>query len=362
MIVPVNDDLLWVGSIGGMEQALVARAGIPFRGIETGQLMGINPLTALANLGKMLAGVRQSRAILRDFRPDVCMVTGGYVCAPMVMACRQHDVPVLIYLPDMIPGWAIRTLSYLAQRVAVSFPDAARYFGGLAPKGKAVVTGYPVRQELVEAARDRAAARRQLAQVIDRPPANGDDGLPLVLIWGGSLGARSINGATWAALADLLPHAHVLHVVGVRDWPLAKEQMQTLRAAGVLTGGSARRYHPVDYLHEAMSLALAAADLTVARAGASTLGEFPVAGLPSVLVPLAGVNQMPNAQQLAGRGAAVIVEDDQLGQDLARTVVELLTQPERRAAMSQAATALAKPHAAQQIAAELKLLADAWQS
>jgi UDP-N-acetylglucosamine--N-acetylmuramyl-(pentapeptide) pyrophosphoryl-undecaprenol N-acetylglucosamine transferase len=131
--------------------------------------------------------------------------------------------------------------------------------------------------------------------------------------------------------------------------------MQTLRTAGILSGGAARRYHPVDYLHEAMSLALAAADLTVARAGASTLGEFPVAGLPSVLVPLVlpGVNQERNAQQLAQHGAAVIVADSALADDLARTVVELLNQRERRAAMSQAASALATPDAAKNIAGAL---------
>jgi UDP-N-acetylglucosamine--N-acetylmuramyl-(pentapeptide) pyrophosphoryl-undecaprenol N-acetylglucosamine transferase len=234
----------------------------------------------------------------------------------------------------------------------VSFPEAAHYFGGLAPQGKAVVTGYPVRRELVEAARSRVTARQQLAQIIDRPAMDGSDQLPLVLIWGGSLGARSINLATWAALADLLPHAHVLHVVGQRDWGLAKEYMQTLRATGVLDGGAVRRYHPVDYLHETMSLALAAADLTVARAGASTLGEFPVAGLPSILVPLVltGVNQQRNAEQLAQHGAAVIIADNKLADDLARTVVELLHQDERRAAMAQAATALAQPNAAQNIA------------
>jgi UDP-N-acetylglucosamine--N-acetylmuramyl-(pentapeptide) pyrophosphoryl-undecaprenol N-acetylglucosamine transferase len=204
----------------------------------------------------------------------------------------------------------------------------------------------------VEAARDRATARQQLARVIDRPAMDGSDGLPLLLVWGGSLGSRSINTATWTALADLLPHAHVLHVVGQRDWGMAKEQIQILRATGVLSGGTARRYHPVDYLHEAMSLALASADLTVARAGASVLGEFPIAELPSILIPLviSGVNQQRNAEQLASHGAAVIITDEKLTDDFARTVVELLNQSERRAEMAKAARALAKPNAAQAIA------------
>jgi UDP-N-acetylglucosamine--N-acetylmuramyl-(pentapeptide) pyrophosphoryl-undecaprenol N-acetylglucosamine transferase len=287
------------------------------------------------------------------------LVTGGYVCVPVVTACRLRRVPVMIYLPDMTPGWAIRLLSLLAQRVAVSFPDAAAYFGGQPPQGKAVVTGYPVRESLIEAARDRAAARHELARIIDRPTLNGGDQTPLLLVWGGSQGARSINQATWHSLADLLPHTHVLHVVGTRDWALAKQQMQALRHSGVLTGGSARRYHPVDYLHEAMPLALAAADLTVARAGASILGEFPVAGLPAVLAPLpfAGVNQQRNAEQLVQGGAAITLDDGQLDQDLARTVIELLTQRDRLASMAQAAKQLARPAAAQAIAAELARLA-----
>lgn len=343
-----------------MEEALVERAGIPFRGIDTGQLHGINPVAAVRNLGKMLRGLRQSQAIVREFKPDVCLVTGGYVCAPVVAACRMRRVPVMIYLPDMTPGWAIRALSRLAQRVAVTFEDVASYFGGIYPQGKAIVTGYPVRPELVEAAKDRAASRQKLATLIDRPPLNGEDELPLLLVFGGSQGARSINQAIWAALPDLLPHAHVLHVVGMRDWPLAKEHMQTLRSTGVLTGGTARRYHPVDYLHDGMPLALAAADLVVSRAGASTLGEFPVAGLPAILVPYpykGVIAQDRNAEQLRKHEAAVVLEDAALVEDLARVILELLAQTERRAQMAEHAAALAQPQAAKRIAAELRALA-----
>lgn len=354
-------ELLWVGANEGMEQALVERAGIPYRGIDTGQLRGINPMAALRNVGKMLRGLRQSLAIVGEFKPDVCFVTGGYVCAPVVVACRLRRVPVMIYLPDMTPGWAIRTLSRLAQRVAVTFDDAARYFGGIYPQGKAVVTGYPVRPELIEAAQDRAATRQKLATLIDRPPLNGEDELPLLLVFGGSQGARSINQAIWAALPDLLPHAHVLHVVGTRDWPLAKEAMQNLRSTGVLTGGTARRYHPVDYLHDGMPLALAAADLVVSRAGASVLGEFPVAGLPAILVPypFKGVNaQDRNAEQLRKHDAAVVIDDAALSEDLERVILELLAQTERRGQMAQHAAALARPDAAARIAAQLRMMAD----
>ncbi len=340
---------LWVGSKGGMEQALVQRAGLDYAGISTGQLRVKNPVKVFASVGKMSKGVRESQAIIDRFRPDVCFVTGGYVCGPVVVACALRKVPVLIYLPDMTPGYAIRWLSKLAQRVAVSFPEVARFFGA-----KAVVTGYPVRQELVDAAQDRRGSRRKLAQALgvsfDEP-----DGaqLPLLLVWGGSSGSRAINQATWSALEQILPYGQVLHVVGTRDWPLfeAWQQEQTLSTK------LAQRYHPVAYLHDAMPLALAGADLTVARAGASTLGEFPVARLPSILAPLHSVNQLDNAQVLANRGAAVIVEGVDLPQQLGPTVAALLQDAGRRSQMEAALATVAVPDAAARIAAELVKLA-----
>jgi UDP-N-acetylglucosamine--N-acetylmuramyl-(pentapeptide) pyrophosphoryl-undecaprenol N-acetylglucosamine transferase len=349
-----------------MEQRLVERAGIAFRGIHTGQLRGINPLAALANIARMVQGVRQSDHILDEFRPDVCFVTGGYVCAPVVVACRRRQIPVLIYLPDIAPGWAIRILSKLAQRVAVTMPAAAPYFGGEAPQGKAVVTGYPLREELLTATgcgrlaatdhlRNRAHVRKKLAMELARPLAavepNGQT-MPLVLVWGGSQGSRAINRAIWAALGEVSPYAHILHVVGERDWPLYQREAPEKN----LTPELRLRYHPVAYLHDTMALALAAADLSVARAGASSLGEFPIARLPSILAPLLGVNQQQNAAQLVRRGAAVVVDDDKLAIQLAPSLLELIRDEPRRRRMEDALADLAQPEAALNIARELARL------
>ncbi len=346
---------LWVGSRGGMEKELVERAGIPYGRSDTGQLRVANPVKVVRNLGRMTAGVQQSLAIVDDFRPDVCFVTGGYVCGPVVTACALRKLPVLIYLPDMSPGYAIRLLSKLATRVAVSFPEVAHWFGGEAPAGKAVVTGYPVRAEVVTAAQDRRLARRQLAPQRWRPPSTKrmEQAMPLLLVWGGSSGARAINQATWGALPALLPLAQIVHVVGVRDWPL----YEAWAAAHPLPDALHHRYHAAAYLHEAMPLALAAADLTVARAGASTLGEFPVCRLPSVLAPLHSVNQADNAQALAERGGAVVVEDSDLPTHLAPTVASLLANPAQRQAMEAALAQMAQPDAARRIAAEIVQLA-----
>lgn len=341
--------MLWVGSKGGMEQGLVERAGLAYAGISTGQLRVKNPVKVMASVAKMMKGVQESQTIIGRFQPDVCFVTGGYVCGPVALACALRKVPIMIYLPDMTPGYAILWLSKLAQRVAVSFPEVVRFFGA-----KAVVTGYPVRQELVAAAQDRAGARQNLAASLGTSFAEPDGAqLPLLLIWGGSSGSRAINQATWGALEQMLAHGQVLHVVGTRDWPLftAWQEEHPLPAA------LAHRYHPVAYLHDTMPLALAGADLTVARAGASTLGEFPVARLPSILAPLHSVNQLDNARVLADRGAAVIVEDADLPQQLGTTAAGLLQDAGRRTQMEAALAAIATPDAAARIAAELVRLA-----
>jgi UDP-N-acetylglucosamine--N-acetylmuramyl-(pentapeptide) pyrophosphoryl-undecaprenol N-acetylglucosamine transferase len=330
-----------------MERALVERAGIAFRAVHTGKMRGANPIRLAKSTLNMMRGVQESRVILANVRPDVCFVTGGYVCAPMVLACGMRGVPVLIYLPDMAPGLMIRWMSKIARRVAVSFPEVAPSFGGVAPQGKAVVTGYPVRQELVDCARDRSAARAALAQQLQRPLF---DDFPLVLVWGGSQGSRSINQATWSALVQVLPHGHVLHVVGERDWPLYEQQ-------GVhMSEEMMRRYHPVAYLHNEMTLALAAADVSVARAGASTLGEFPIARLPSILVPLLSVNQNANAELLVKHGGALTVADEHLKEKLAPTLVSLLNDRPRRRAMETALQQLAQPDAALRIAQEIVAL------
>jgi UDP-N-acetylglucosamine--N-acetylmuramyl-(pentapeptide) pyrophosphoryl-undecaprenol N-acetylglucosamine transferase len=334
--------LYYFGEAGGIEEELARTAGIPFQAVATGQIRGRSPVQRVRSLARMIQGVRQCGDLMRRQRPDAVFITGGYVTVPLAWAAWRAHVPVLIYLPDLEPGLAIRWMSRLATRVAVSFPEVAHFFGS-----KAVVTGYPVRAELVS--RERNAARQALGL------QSGPHDPPVLLVFGGSRGARSINQALVAALPQLLEHAQVVHVSGQLDWPWVAE------AAGKLPAEVRGRYHAYPYLHGEMLDALAAADLAVARAGASTLGEFPVVGLPSVLVPYpyAGQHQHINADYLASRGAAVIVEDQDLGARLAPAVSGLLQAPERREQMARAARALARPDAAANIARLLYQMAGA---
>ena len=292
------------------------------------------------NLGRMRHGAEECAALIRAWRPDVVFMTGGYVAAPVAWAAARARprVPLLIYLPDLTPGQAIRVTSRAADRVAVSFPEVTRYFGA-----KAVVTGYPVRADLFTTEKHVAWAALGLSAE-----------LPVLLVFGGSRGARSINRSLIAALPELLPRCQVVHATGAVDW----DDSQAALAALELPAELAARYHARPYIDN-MTQALVAADLAVARAGAATLGEFPAARLPAILspYPYAGQHQEANAAYLADRGAALVIPDAELPAKLKTAALGLLDRPERLQAMSDAAAALARRDAADNIADELIRLA-----
>jgi UDP-N-acetylglucosamine--N-acetylmuramyl-(pentapeptide) pyrophosphoryl-undecaprenol N-acetylglucosamine transferase len=330
-------DILYVGSRGGIEEELVSREGIPFAAIPAAGLRGKSAGQTVRNLWAMGGGLAASWRLVGRFRPGALFATGGYVSAPVALAARGRGVPILIYLPDVEPGLTIRLLGRLARRIAVTAPDSCAYF----PPGKAFVSGYPVRQRLFTA--DRAASRRALGLSQE---------LPVLLAFGGSQGARSINRALATALPALLEKCQVLHISGRRDLAEARAQSQALPAH------LRQRYHLYEYLHEEMVDALAAADLAVCRAGASVMGELPAAGLPGLLVPYlyAGGHQALNAAYLADQGAAVALQEAGLAEKLLPAALELLNDRERLERMSAAARSLARPQAARHIAYELSII------
>ncbi len=338
---------MMVGEAGGIEQVLAEREGLPFTPVTTGQIRGRAVWTAARNLGRMARGARETAALIAEWQPDVVFMTGGYVAAPVAWAAyrARPRVPLMIYLPDLTPGRAIQVTSYLASKVAVSFPEAARSFGK-----KAVVTGYPVRADLFTTEKHEAWATLGLKA-----------DLPVLLVFGGSRGARSINRALVGALPDLLRVCQVVHVTGQTDWEEARTAaattLQQAVQSGQLDSDAVVRYHPHAYMHDMVD-ALVAADLVVARAGAATLGEFPAAKLPGVLAPYpyAGQHQDANARYLADRGAALVIPDHELAARLKPTLLDLLAHPERLQTMSTAAAALARPDAAANIAGELLAL------
>jgi UDP-N-acetylglucosamine--N-acetylmuramyl-(pentapeptide) pyrophosphoryl-undecaprenol N-acetylglucosamine transferase len=283
----------------------------------------------LRNGAHILGSTGKARRIVRQFRPDVALVTGGYASVPVTLAARAMHVPVLIYLPDIVPGHAVRLLSYLSGLVAVTSEDSRHYL----KRRKVVVTGYPVRSDVFTMSRSQARQRLAL-----------NASLPTLLVFGGSRGARSINQALVAGLRELLAVCQIIHVSGSLDAEWVSE------AARGIHGDLRERYQHHVYL-DSMPAALLAADLAVARAGAATMGEFPAAGLAAILVPYphSGKHQEPNAQYLARHGAARVLADSELSDRLVPSILELLADRPQLDRMRAASRALARPDAAAQI-------------
>ena len=312
------------------------RAGIPYQSIPAAGVHGVGLRALPANIAKLTRGVLASRRILKDFRPDALFFTGGYVAFPMALAGRS--IPTLLYVPDIEPGLAIKSAARFADRVAVTAADSKKYF---AANKNISVAGYPLRSDLSGWSRQKADQRFGLS---------GD--LPVLLVTGGSKGARNLNNAVLAELPALLEMAQVIHISGALDWPTVES------AARTLPKNLANRYHAMPYLHE-MGAALAAADLVVSRAGASTLGEYPFFGLPAILVPYpyAWRYQKVNADALAQSGAAMILEDQFMPTKLLPLIKDLIENPAKREAMRAAMRSLAQPDAANAIASQLLELA-----
>ncbi len=327
-------ETLWVGGAGGMEADLVGRARVPFESIPAAGLHGVGLRALPGNLWQLGRGFAAARRILRRFRPQALFFTGGYVAVPVALAARtlRPRPRLVLYVPDIEPGLALKALARFADHIALTVEDSRKFFP---PRIPATVTGYPIRPELTRWERPEARARFHLQEDI-----------PALLVFGGSLGARSINRAVVRHLPALLKEMQIIHVTGQRDWEEVQQATQGLPLA------SLGRYHLHAYLHgEEMGAALAAADLVLSRAGASSIGEFPAFGLPAVLVPYphAWRYQQVNASYLEQRGAALILPDAALENDLPSTLLPLARAPEKLAAMRRAMQNLATPQAAEHI-------------
>lgn len=323
----------YVGSERGIEARIVPETGYPMT-LLPGR--GIQRRVTVENVGAiwgLLVAFGRALRLVGHLRPRVVVAVGGYASVAVALAAIVHRVPVIVAEQNVAPGLANRLIGRFARASAVAFDGT--------PLPRPVVTGNPIRAEItsIDPARDRARARAAFGV---------GEGRRLVLVFGGSLGALRINRAVldalprWADRGDLSVH----HVVGARDWDVLAGDVPT--DLGVL------EYRAVAY-EDRMPEALAAADVAVCRAGSSTCFELAAAGLPAVLVPSPVVTadqQTRNAQRLVEAGSAVLVPDGELdGPRMVREVGALLDDPERWTAMSSAAVAWARPHAADAIAA-----------
>jgi UDP-N-acetylglucosamine--N-acetylmuramyl-(pentapeptide) pyrophosphoryl-undecaprenol N-acetylglucosamine transferase len=323
-------EVRWFGPADRGERARVEAFGLAFEEIPAAAVRGKGPVKVAKGLWQLLRGTLKSLRRMRAFAPDVVFSTGGYGSFPCSVAARLLLKPLVVYLPDVEPGWAVRAEKRLATRIATTTDAALAHL----PRKRTTVTGYPVRREYFELTRD--GARAQL----------GISGTERVLVVAGATqGAHAINEAVFKGLRGLVEDMVVYHATGAADYD---------DAAGFkseLGPDLAPRYHVAAFRDDLPAI-MVAADLAVMRAGASTMGELPAAGLPAILVPAtyAGGHQRANAEWLGRAGAAVIVDETDL-RSLCDRVMNLMNDDERRAAMSAAARRVAQPDAAAAIAA-----------
>ena len=324
-------EMLYVGVRGKIDAELVGREGIPFKAVSARPLRtGTLPGTAQGAL-TLAAGTAEALRILRRFRPEVVFATGGYGSVGVGFAARMLRQPLLLFLPDVEPGLAVKALAKVADRIAVTVEPAL----DAVQKEKAVVTGYPVRPQFFRVDRDSARAHFGL-----------DPNLPALLVSGASTGANRLNRAIAAFAVEFLREGQLVHLCGRADEAWLQDERE--RLAPELRG----RWRLPAYLHDDMAQAMAACDLAVMRSGASTLGELPATRLPAVLVPgeYEGWDQSPNARYLESEGAAVMLPQARLDTGLGPMVMSLLRDTVRLERMRQSLAGLAKPEAARTLA------------
>lgn len=324
----------FVGSSRGLEATLVPQAGhtvtlLPGRGIA-------RRLTA-DNVGAVIGLVRamgRALVLMARSKPAVVLSVGGYASVPCAAAAVALRVPLVLHEQNAVPGLANRLAGRFARASAVSFEGTAL--------PRAVVTGNPVRPEVL--AVDRSPAGRAAARATLGLP----EGAVVVAVFGGSLGARRLNEATFGLVEAWSDRAGmaVRHAVGARDWAIVAGRLPEPEPGGLV-------YQPVEYEQD-MPLLYASADVVVARAGGTTVAELAAVGLPSVLVPLPiapNDHQTANAMALVRAGAAVLVPDDELtAERLAAELAVLVDVPGRLVAMGDAAHRMARPDAADRVA------------
>lgn len=338
-------ETLWIGSQTGLEGEAASAAGIPFRAVDTGKLRRYFSLRTAADAARVPLGVLQAARLVRGFRPQAVLSTGGFVSVPTVLAVARV-APILTHEQTAILGLATRINVRFADVLAVSYDDTARAASRV--HRRVVVTGNPVRSSL--ATGDAALGLANYGFSSD---------LPLLYVTGGARGASPLNRRLAELLPDLLHRCQILHQAGPASANRDAAELEQRR----LTWPTPLRdrYRVVEFVRDDLADVYAASALVLGRAGAGTVAELAVLGKPAVLVPLPGAGgdeQTKNGQLLAEAGAAVLIpQPEATPERLGATLLDLLADPVRLAAMGSAARTVGTPDAAARLADALMTLA-----
>lgn len=325
-----NAEFLYIGTEKGLESKLVPRENIPFKSIHITGFKRKLSFENVKTIMRFMKGVSRSKAILKDFQADVVIGTGGYVCGPVVYAASKLGIPTIIHEQNSVPGLTNKFLSRYVDRIAVCFSEAKSFF----PEEKVVMTGNPRASEVLnqDGIKGRLSAGLNLTD-------------PVVLIVGGSRGARPINDAVVQSLMELGNRPYqILYVTGEVHYEKVKKEVEL--------SGSSKNVVVKPFVHN-MPQVLAGTDLTVARAGATTLAELTSLGIPSILIPSPYVtnnHQEKNARSLSDHGAAELLLEKDLTRDtLLESIDRILLNESRLQEMKQAAKKLGIPDSAQRL-------------
>ena len=320
-------EALFIGTQRGLEKKLVPQAGYNIEYIDIVGFDRRNLLKNVSVLKKLSQSRKRCREIIKRFNPDAVVCTGGYVSGPVAMAAHKLKIPSIIHEQNVYPGLTVKGSVNYVDYVAVSFEETIKF---IKKKGKCVVTGNPVRQEIINS--DYKKAREELGV--------GDK--PLVLIFGGSLGAAKINENVTEILKKLSDDNKVSVIFGTGERNFEEISKK-------ISGVSLREDIKVLPYINNMHLAMAAADLVVSRSGAITLSEIAVLSKPSVLIPSPNVvrnHQEQNAREFENHGAAVVICENELTPDVLYSKInELVSKPDKLLDMGKKAKKLSNPDA-----------------
>ncbi len=311
-------DILFIGTKKGLESKLVPDAGWPIRYIEVSGLIRRLTLKNLTVARQFVTAIGHAKKMIREFGPDVVIGTGGYVCAPVLFAAHALKIPTVIHEQNVIPGVTVKMAAGLSDSICISFPETTGYLKPACAK-KCVLTGNPIREEMLQI--DRSAARRRL----------GLDERPFIVAFGGSLGASRLNDA----VVGLLNTADT----GRFQFMLGTGQRFYAQVCGqIKKQDDAIRIVP--YI-EHMDLVMAAADVVIGRAGALTVSELCALGKPAILIPSPNVahdHQTYNAKSMEKAGGALVIPDGELNEKrLYDAILSIIEHPARAAVMAEKA-------------------------
>lgn len=294
-----NYDISYIGSLDGIEKKLIQAQEIPYYGISSGKLRRYFDVKNFTDPFRVIKGFAQASKLMKELKPDVVFSKGGFVSVPVVMAAKRHHIPVICHESDLTPGLANKLSMPSATKVCCNFPETMKYL----PDGKAILTGCPIRKELMEG--NRSAAYAMTGFTSDKP---------VLMVMGGSLGAAAINQAVRDALPELLTRWQIVHLCG-------KGKLDES-----LTG--TKGYIQYEYIQKELADLFAICDLVISRAGANAICELLALKKPALLIPLSAKasrgDQILNARSFERQGFSMVLEEEELTKEsLLKAVSEL---------------------------------------